>query len=214
MEPNTLSMLPGIEIAANMDTVYDSPYDMAHAATIAKRILFTNDSKTLRSMLTECFILTSQLFKEEDAAYFVYMCIQLRLETKLRKIEDREDANASQYEKAMYGRFAKSPTKYIPGAIILPSRGNGASRPDFFLEVNGLFSVAEFKANPFRYRDLYQLQEYMERFKATRGYAVAPSLICEAPENIIFVKMLPLWNTRAVTHELVASDIAQPTKEA
>ena len=118
------------------------------------------------------------------------------------------------YEKAMYGRFAKSPTKYIPGAIILPSRGNGASRPDFFLEVNGLFSVAEFKANPFRYRDLYQLQEYMERFKATRGYAVAPSLICEAPENIIFVKMLPLWNTRAVTHELVASDIAQPTKEA
>ena len=196
MEPNTLPIMTGVEIAAKINTVYDSPYDMAYAATIAKRILFTHDSKTLRAMLTECFELTSKLFKEEDAAYFVYMCIQLRLEGKLQKIEDREDAQAGQYEKAMYARFTKTPEKYISGAILLPSKGKGESRPDFFLEVNGLFSVAEFKANPFRYRDLYQLQEYMKRFKATRGYAVAPSLICELPEDIIFVKMSSLCRVR------------------
>lgn len=181
-------------IVTNMVDIADGPYDMAHAATMAKRILFTGNYDELHGILKECVEITSELFKRQDAAYFVYMCIQVRLSDKIDRIKENKNNTWKPYEKAMYARFRQAPRKYIHGATIIYPPKSGNNRPDFFLNVNGVFSVAEFKATPFRERHLYQLQEYMRQHEAIHGYAVAPTLKCELPNNITFVKMVPLRN--------------------
>ena len=89
----------------------------------------------------------------------------------------------------MYEVFRKNPQKYIKGVNILSYKVRSNAVPDFFLDVNGVFSVAEFKIDTFRKRHLFQLCEYMDIYSAEHGYAVAPKLNCVLPEKVTYVKM-------------------------
>lgn len=157
--------------------------------SIAHRILHSPTNDELEDILKELVKLTGGLVQSGHADSDVYaltMCLQMRCEDKISARQKSYEYN----EKSMYALFRKKPQRYIPGAKILPPIRSKDGRPDFFLDVAGIFSVAEFKHGDFRERHLYQLQEYMHRFKAQHGYAVARVLKCELPEDVTYVRMV------------------------
>lgn len=166
----------------------------AYVGRLGARILYTHDIDALKMLLHEVICVLGHLQKnghEGSDLHSLIMCLQLRLSDKIGK-KKKLEWQTHYSERSMYALFRKNPTRYIPGAHILPvPEGTPTSRPDFFLEVNTVFSVAEFKATGFGQRHLFQLQEYMGRFEAQHGYAVATALACELPSNVSFIKMFP-----------------------
>lgn len=185
-----------VSLTPLMEPVTYNGQEFAQAIDISKRILGIFDIEELRDLLGEVVGITSTLFKEGDMdLYALFMCLEVRLSNKITVLKSRRTAQ-SDSEKSMYKLFVKAPEKYIPGAIIVKRKKKQDSQPDFFLEVNGIFSIAEFKATTFRTRHCCQLQEYMKVYKATQGFAVAPQVNCVLPPDIHFVRMFAALGPR------------------
>lgn len=63
------------------------------------------------------------------------------------------------------------------------------NKPDLFIEVKGITYPVEFKLRKFDNRALEQLKRYVRHYNSYGGFAVAPELTTELPENIWFVKL-------------------------
>jgi hypothetical protein len=155
-------------------------------ARLAQAVCHTHDPDGLEDLQKAIYHLTSALCEQsgDSPLYDLAHCISYKLGEKMRIRKEAEKG-----ERAMYARFRRNPSQYIPGAKIIEKQVITTSKPDFFLNVYGEEAIAEFKCVPFKLRHTYQLQEYLKIYKVKHGFAVAPSLSCELPPNIHFIKM-------------------------
>lgn len=70
---------------------------------------------------------------------------------------------------------------------IIKRKNNPKHIPDFWLLKEDAYTPVEIKLNSFDSRHLKQLQRYMDFYKCQNGIAVAASLNCELPANVMFI---------------------------
>ena len=85
------------------------------------------------------------------------------------------------------GKFYKNLDTYLPGAKKRAIKLIPGHKPDGFVEWNGKICPVEIKRSEFRASSLDQLRRYMKIYRSEIGIAVAPSLKCAIPENVIFI---------------------------
>ena len=71
---------------------------------------------------------------------------------------------------------------------IIQNKNNPQHVPDFWVLYNGKKTPVECKPGDFNKKALQQLQRYMKFYGSACGVAVGERLVCDIPQNIVFVK--------------------------
>jgi hypothetical protein len=95
-------------------------------------------------------------------------------------------------EYSSYPRFEEALAQLLPGAKIVSPPRKHTLRPDFFVERDGLISCVEIKKGSFNQSAIRQLARYMEAYKLSTGYAVAPKLTGMLQHGMMFLQ----WPTK------------------
>ena len=85
--------------------------------------------------------------------------------------------------------FRKRISDLSPGAKIIKEAKPPNGLCDFLVKVDGEKRPVEIKAGFFKKDGVIQLRRYMNFYKASIGYAVAKSLKCELPSDMIFIEL-------------------------
>jgi len=89
----------------------------------------------------------------------------------------------------LHHQFRNNIEKYIPGAKITNNYKSIKHQPDFWILVNKANCPVEIKYKNFDKKALNQLSRYMNHFNCNTGYALAPELTVELPDNVVYVKI-------------------------
>lgn len=106
---------------------------------------------------------------------------------KLRMVAPNTNKSTNEY--SLVHTWVRRNMANILGLDIIdkfPSLESGR-RPDFLVLDNGVRYPVECK-KVFNRKSLNQLEQYMVEMDVDRGYAVAPKLTIDLPENIIFIQ--------------------------
>ena len=71
---------------------------------------------------------------------------------------------------------------------IIQNKNNPHHQPDLWVLYNGKKTPVECKLRDFNENALQQLQRYMKFYGSAYGVAVGERLVCDIPQNIVFVK--------------------------
>jgi hypothetical protein len=83
--------------------------------------------------------------------------------------------------------FSRNAHAFIDGGKLRKVESIKGKRPDFLVEQGGTVYPVECKLF-FNKTALKQLQGYMKLWNVSRGYAVAPKLVCSLPKSVVFIK--------------------------
>lgn len=92
-------------------------------------------------------------------------------------------------EFSLHKKFRENVNILIPGSKIFKHKDNKAHHPDFWIDLNGEVYPVEIKLQKFDNMAKRQLLRYMYFYKKNKGFAVAPILKTELPENITFIEL-------------------------
>jgi len=127
--------------------------------------------------------------QEKDVS-FLAACVSSQLAECIKSSTTHEKNKHTEFSTVQYW-FKRNYESVIADSIIKNDVSNyrGKYRPDFYIMVDGDGEKRPVECKKtFNERALNQLNSYMEVTNAKIGYAVAFSLKCNLPENVIFIQ--------------------------
>lgn len=92
-------------------------------------------------------------------------------------------------EKPLYPANSSFISEFLPGTKIHPRRKIDKFEADLLFEIDGRLCVGEVKPRAFIQKDVLQLQNYVDRYKASKSYAFALELRANLNTNMQYINV-------------------------
>ena len=164
-------------------TFLSCPFKMLSAAA---ELAFDGDFQASSMFINMARDLATET-QEKDVSILA-ACVSSQLAECIKNSTIHEKNKHTEFSTVQYW-FKRNYESVIADSIIKNDISNyrGKYRPDFYVIVDGEKRPVECKKT-FNERALNQLNTYMKVTNAKIGYAVAFSLKCNLPENVIFIQ--------------------------